>query len=141
MASEAQIRANRINGKKGGRKKGQLGLAALDKLAQREFLRKRVAERMGELIDAQITNALGIHYLVTRDKRTGKFIRVGPAMAGQVNEKTIQVWQKDPSVHAFADLLNRTIDKPAEQPVQLEHTGRDGEPIEIIIRKPWAKKS
>ena len=103
----------------------------------REHVRKRVTERLDELLDAQIANALGISHLVTIDKKTGKFIRVGPAMASTANEKTIRVWQKDPSVHPFTDLLNRAIDKPAEQPQQLEQTSKDGEPLEIIIRKPW----
>jgi|SRR6516164_9756486 hypothetical protein len=35
-------------------------------------------------------------------------------------EETLEVWEKDPSVHAFADLMNRTIDKPAEQPAKRE---------------------
>jgi hypothetical protein len=74
--------------------------------------------------------------MVTRDKRTKKFMRVGPAMASRANEETVEVWQKDPSVPAFTDLLNRAIDKPAEQPGTLEHTGKDGGPLEIIVRKP-----
>jgi hypothetical protein len=91
-----------------------------DKLAAREHLRKRVGERLNELLDAQIANALGVSYPVTIDKTTGKFIRVGPAMASRQNEKTIQVWEKDPSVRAFIDLLNRAIGKPAEQPTELD---------------------
>jgi hypothetical protein len=106
----------------------------------REHVRKRVTERLDELLDAQIANALGVSYLVTRDKNTGKFIRVGPAMASRKNEETIQVWQKDPSVQAFTDLLNRAIDKPAAQPQQLEQSGKDGGPLKIIIRAPWQKK-
>ena len=131
--------ASRENGKKGGRPKGSLGPEQLDKIAMRELVRQRVGERLDELVDAQIANALGISYLVTRDKRTGKFIRVGPAMAS-ANEETIQVWQKDPNVHACIDLLNRAMDKPAEQSQQLEHTGKDSGPLEIIVRKPWDKK-
>ena len=30
-------------------------------------------------------------------------------------EEIIEVWEKDPSVQAFTDLLNRAIDKPADQ--------------------------
>ena len=131
--------ASRENGKKGGRPKGSLGPEQLDKIAMRELVRQRVGERLDELVDAQIANALGISYLVTRDKRTGKFIRVGLAMAS-ANEETIQVWQKDPNVHACIDLLNRAMDKPAEQSQQLEHTGKDREPITIIVRTPWEKK-
>jgi hypothetical protein len=106
----------------------------------RELVRQRVFERLDELLDAQIANALGINYLVTRDKNTGKFIRVGPAMASNLEEETIQVWQKDPSVHAFTDLLNRAIDKPAAQAQELQHTGKEDGPLEIIVRAPWQKK-
>ena len=103
-------------------------------------VRKRVTERLDALLDAQIDNALGISYMVTRDRNTGKFIRVGPAMASRANEETIQVWQKDPSVSAFTDLMNRAIDKPVEQPTQLEHAGKDSGPLEIIVRTPWREK-
>ena len=119
----------RENGKKGGRPKGSYGPARLDKIAAREHVRKRVTERLDALLDAQIDNALGISYMVTRDRNTGKFIRVGPAMASRADEETIQVWQKDPNVHACIDLLNRAMDKPAEQSQQLEHTGKDMRPV------------
>ena len=66
--------ASRENGKKGGRPKGSLGPEQLDKIAARELVRKRVTERLDALLDAQIDNALGISYMVTRDRNTGKFI-------------------------------------------------------------------
>lgn len=78
------------------------------------------------MLEAQISHAKGLKYLVTRDKKTGKFIRVGPAMAGMVGEETIEVWEKDPSVQAFSDLMNRALDKPAEQ---VKVTGEDGGPV------------
>jgi hypothetical protein len=43
-------------------------------------------------------------------------------------------------VPAFTDLMNRAIDKPAGQPTQLEHAGKDSGPLEIIVRTPWDKK-
>jgi len=61
-------------------------------------------------------------------------------MASRANEETIQVWQKDPSVPALTDLMNRAIDKPAEQPTQLEHAGKDSGPLETIVRTPWGEK-
>ncbi len=68
------------------------------------------------LVSAQIANASGLKYLVARDKRTGKFERVSEAMARLANnEEHIEVWEKDPSVQAFTDLLNRAVDKPIEQ--------------------------
>jgi hypothetical protein len=97
-----------------GRKKGAV---TLSKEAARELVRERVIARLGPMLDAQIANAEGLKYLVTRDKKTGKFIRVTEAMARTKqgdNEEHVEVWEKDPSVQAFTDLLNRAIDKPAE---------------------------
>lgn len=86
------------------------------------------------MLAAQIANAQGLKYLVTRDKKSGKFIRVTEAMARAKSgdhEEIIEVWEKDPSVQAFTDLLNRALDKPAEQ---LKVTGADDGPIEHVFR-------
>ena len=70
----------------------------------RAYLRARVAAELGPLVDAQIAQAKGLKYLVTRDKETGKFIRVGPALARAKREETIEVWEKDPSTAAWDSL-------------------------------------
>ena len=116
----------RENGKKGGRPKGSKSTATLTKEAIRAHVQSRVAAQLDPLIDAQLANAQGVKYLVTRDKHTGKFIRVTEAMAklkqGQ-DEEIIEVWEKDPSVQAFTDLLNRAADKPVEA-VQVDLNGK-----------------
>jgi len=92
----------------------------------RERVRQRVFARLDPMLDAQIAHAQGLKYLVTRDRKTGKFIRVGEAMAKARQgdtEESIEVWEKDPSVQAFTDLLNRAIDKPAEQLQEITHSG------------------
>ena len=106
-----------------GRKKGP---ATLEKEAAREIVRLRVTAELEPLLAAQIDNAKGLKYLVIRDKKTGKFIRVTEAMARkrshrelQKDEEIIEVWEKDPSVQAFTDLLNRALDKPKEQPLDI----------------------
>jgi hypothetical protein len=102
----------------GGKPKGHQTPATLDKQAARDYVRQRVSDQLGPLLDAQIANAVGLKYLITRDKRTGKFVRVTEAMArvkSGTDEEIIEVWEKDPSVQAFTDLLNRALDKPAEQ--------------------------
>ncbi len=113
-----------------GRKKGKTA-PTLEKEMARERRRQRVFAVLDPLIDAQVSQALGIKYLVTRDRKTGKFIRVTEAMAktrtGDTNEEIIEVWEKDPSVQAFTDLMNRTLDKPAEH---VEMTG-EGQPLVI----------
>ncbi len=91
----------------GGKKKGHKSKATLSKEQGREALRSLVLAAMLPMVEAQITNARGLKYLVTRDKKTGKFIRVTEAMAkaklGHA-EEIIEVWEKDPSVQAFTDL-------------------------------------
>lgn len=106
----------------------------MTKEAIRDRIRERVAAELDPLLDAQISNALGSKYLVTRDRKTGKFLRVGPAMASAANEETIEVWEKDASTQAFTDLINRAADKPAEQ---VKVTGDDGGPVVHVFR--WQK--
>lgn len=92
----------------------------------REAVRTLVIAQLAPLVAAQIANANGLKYLVTRDKKTGKFIRVTEAMAklkAGEDEETIEVWEKDPSVQAFTDLMNRALDKPKEQEQSLDISG------------------
>ena len=108
--------------KNSGRPKGK---NTIEKEVLREELRALVAPKLKALVSAQIEQALGLKYLVCRDPKTGKFERIA---ASQVKGKAgvIEVWEKDPSQAAFADLMNRTIDKPKEQH---EVTGDGGGPV------------
>jgi len=122
--------ANGHGGKRAGAgmPMGHKSQKTLDKAAAREFVRQRVCAELGPLLDAQIAHAVGLKYLVTRDKHTGKFIRVTEAMARHKqaeadNEEIIEVWEKDPSVPAFTDLMNRALDKPKEQEQAIIVTG------------------
>lgn len=111
---------------KRGPKKGAKFKKTLAKEAAREVARQLITAHLEPLIAAQIANAQGLKYLVTREKGSGKFIRVTEAMAKvkQGNsEEIIEVWEKDPSVQAFTDLLNRALDKPKEQEQALDVTG------------------
>lgn len=112
-----------------GPKKGSKHKATLSKEAAREALRQVVLGDMRELAAAQIANAKGIKFLVVRQKSSGKFIRVTEAMAKlkqgeEADTEIIEVWEKDPSVQAFTDLMNRALDKPKEQEQELKHSGR-----------------
>lgn len=108
-----------------GRPKGSKAAKTVTKELAREALRVLVVRELETLVQAQLANAKGLKYLVTRDKKSGKFIRVTEAMARHKSgdtEETIEVWEKDPNVQAFADLLNRALDKPVEQ-LQTVHSG------------------
>ncbi len=120
--------ASRQNGLKGGRPKGRKNDATLSKDAGRELLREIVLRELEPMTRAQIENAKGIKYLVVREKKTGKFVRVTEAMARQKlgdTEEIIEVWEKDPATPAFTDLLNRALDKPKEQAQDINLTGDD----------------
>src|SRR3990167_5469331 len=101
-----------------GSKQGSKWPATLKKEEARELLRQRVLKDMEPMVQAQVANAIGLKYLVVRDKASGKFIRVTEAMAkaklGQ-SEEIIEAWEKEPSTPAFTDLMNRALDKPKEQ--------------------------
>ena len=129
MAGRAET--SRANGKKGGRPKGSKSTGTLAKEAARERLRALVMAELDPLVAAQIAQAKGLSYLVVRDKHTGKFLRVSEGMARskeklKPNEETIEVWEKDPSVAAFSDLMNRALDKPTEQ-------------LEVNLHAEWDK--
>lgn len=111
-----------------GAKKGTKHKATLSKEAAREALRRIVTEEMRELVAAQLANAKGLKFLVVRQKSTGKFVRVTEAMAkvrqGEAaDHEIIEVWEKDPSVQAFTDLMNRALDKPKEQEQDIKVDG------------------
>lgn len=126
---------------RGGRREGagrKKGPQTLEKEAMREIVRAEVGKRLKPLIASQISNALGIHYLVVREKATGKFLRVGKNAAEKLNpdEEIIEVWEKDPSVQAFTDLMNRAIDKPKEQEIEVKVTGE----LELVTARLHAAR-
>jgi hypothetical protein len=109
---------------------------SIEKEVLRERARAIIAPRLRKLLKAQIAHAEGLKYLVTRDKKTGKFIRVGPAMAANVEEETVEVWEKDPSVQAFTELMNRLLDKSKEQEQEIKVRGDD----DLLARLGAARK-
>lgn len=121
------------SGKKLGRPPGTKNPETLDKIAARELTRRLVMKHLEPLIQAQVANAKGLHYLVVREKSTGKFMRVAENAAAKLNpdEEVIEIWEKDPSVQAFTDLMNRALDKPKEQEQEIKVTGE----IELVAAK------
>jgi len=109
-----------------GPKPGSKHAATITKEQAREALRQIVLKHMDEMAAAQVANAKGLKYLVTREKKSGKFIRVTEAMARAAqgsDAESIEVWEKDPCVQSFTDLMNRALDKPKEQEQELKLTG------------------
>lgn len=108
-----------------GKPKGVKWPSTLDKEQARELVRQMVCAAIRPLVEAQISNATGIRYLVVRQKSTGKFLRrVGAT--GETHDpdtELIEIWEKDPSVQAFSDLMNRALDKAKEQEQEIKITG------------------
>ena len=126
--------ANGHGGKRpnSGPAKGTKYAPTLTKAEQRESHRRVIDQHVGEMLEAQITHAKGLKYLVTREK-SGKFVRVTEAMAKArlgSDDFIVEVWEKDPSTQAFSDLMNRAYDKPKEQEQEHKFEG------EVVFR--WA---
>jgi|SRR6185503_20920722 len=107
---------------KRGPKKGAIYKPTITKEQAREALRQIVLKHMDAMVAAQIANSQGLKYLVTRNSKTGKFERVSKEHMEALLEsgdedalERVEVWDKDPSVQAFTDLMNRALDKPKEQ--------------------------
>lgn len=98
--------------------KGYKTRKTMDKEQAREMLRQLVKESLRPMTEAQIANASGLKFLVLREKKSGKFIKRITDVEGEITldpeKEIVEVWAKDPSVQAFTDLLNRTLDKPVE---------------------------
>lgn len=106
------------NGKHGGRPPGRKNDATITKEQARDAMAAVIRQHAADMLESQIANAKGLKYLVVRQKSSGKFLRVPESMAKAKtgdDEEIIEVWEKDPSVQAFTDLMNRGFDKPAEQ--------------------------
>ena len=113
-----------------GRPKGAKGWQTLSKEQARDAVRQAVLAHAAELVSAQVAHAIGLKYLVTRNKSSGKFERVSKERmeALLANDdadalESVEVWDKDPSVQAFTDLMNRALDKPKEQEQELKISG------------------
>ena len=119
----------------GGRKKGQLSPKTKEKLRDEAVLRELVRAQMEPMVEAQIAAARGFKYLMARNRSGGQFKRVTYDEAGKLDQEQqlIEVWEKDPSTPAFADLLNRAYGKPAER-VQADLTHHVGPDLERILR-------
>ena len=76
-----------------GIKKGQKQGRTLDKLAAREILRQMITAELKPMAEAQMANAKGIKFLMVREKKSGKFLRVGEIGAGKLkpDEEMIEV--------------------------------------------------
>ena len=123
-----------------GNKKGVKFSRTMEKEIARELLRREITANLEPLIAAQIANAQGLKYLVGREKASGKFTRLKQEQVEAVLDGKddtyayLEVWEKDPSVQAWTDLVNRAVDKPKEQEQTLVITGELALVTEKLLR-------
>lgn len=118
-----------------GRKKGTVLKATLSaneqKALAREVIRAHVKDHIPQLITAQVENALGIKYLVLRDK-SGNYVeatneaQVKAALAA--GGDAFRVYTRQPHQASAAMLLAYAADKPVE-PVEV--SGEGGGPLVV----------
>jgi hypothetical protein len=116
-----------------GRPKGPTA-ATINKILERERLRQIVCAELEPMIRAQIAHAKGVSYLVLRNP-DGTFTRATNAAqidaACKAGAQAVRIFTQAPNTAAFTDLLNRALDKPADQ-IQL--TGEEGGPVVHTFR-------
>jgi hypothetical protein len=111
-----------------GRRPGSKSQNTLDKEAAREEARQLITASLRPMIEAQIAHAMGIGHLYTRNKG-GKFTRVedqaviDDLLTEGDEREHYWIFAKDPSVQAFTDLMNRALDKPKEQGLEVKLAG------------------
>ncbi len=129
--------ASRRNGAKGGRPVGSVSQKTIDKELYREKLRQLVAAELEPMVKAQMEHAKGVQYMVLR-MPDGSFARATDEKqidaACAVGARAFKIMTQAPNTQAFTALLDRALDKPAEQ---VKVTGEDGGPVEHVFR--WQK--
>lgn len=124
-----------------GTKKGRRWASTMEKALAREETRKYIQQHIPAMLRSQIAHAIGIGHVYTRDKK-GKFSRIEDEahidrlLSEGKQDQDYWIFAKDPSTQAFTDLMNRAIDKPAEQPQEVKLTGE----VTIVERLQAARK-
>jgi hypothetical protein len=72
---------------------------------------KHTLDKEAARIEALIRDAIGIKFPIVRRKSTGEFVRVGRLHAGERDPdlETIEVWEKDPCLRAFVELMDLAL--------------------------------
>ena len=106
-----------------GRRPGTKEKQTIDKELKREELRRIVCSELEPMTRAQMAHAQGVHYMVLRNP-DGTFTRATNEAqvdaACKAGAAAFQIFTQAPNTQAFTDLLNRALDKPAEQPQQVD---------------------
>jgi len=102
-----------------------------EKAIARSVIREYVISRIPEIVTAQIDNALGIPYMVLRDK-SGNYVEATDEKqfraALAAGDAAFKVYTRQPHQGSASMLLAYAADKPVEP---LEVTGEGGGPLVV----------
>jgi hypothetical protein len=124
-----------------GIKKGQKHQGTLEKDAAREALRQQITARLEPITDAQLDHAAGVSYMVLRNTdgtytRATNVEQVDAALA--VGETAFKLFTQAPNPQAYNTLLAYAVDRPKEQPQQVELKGTVN--VVEVLRSRFAKR-
>ncbi len=127
--------------KYGGKQKGSKNQATVDKEFHREVLRQLVVSQLEPMALAQVEHAKGVQYMVLR-MPDGSFARATDEKqidaACAIGASAFKIMTQAPNTQAFTALLDRALDKPKEQPLEVQHSGT----VNIVdtLRQRYAKR-
>lgn len=103
-----------------GRPKGTPDPHTREREAQKALHAQQVYAAQERITAAQISGACGLNYLVARERKTGKFVKLSEEMATAIISGTdtehemLEVWKEAPNAAQAKDLFDRALDKPIE---------------------------
>ena len=128
--------------KTGGRQKGSLNKATLDLMRERETLRQQILESRGPMTAAQIAHAQGVSYMVLR-MPDGTFARATEEKqidaACAVGASAFKIFTQAPNPQAYSTLMAYAVDRPKEQPQDLNVKGTI-DVIEVLKQRHQRRK-
>jgi|SRR5882672_953444 len=131
-----------------GRPKGTTGIkhkATIDKDFHREVLRQLVVAELKPMLSKQIAHAQGIDHFFLRNEKTKQFEQVKDpslieaALNSGDQDSYYWIFTKDPSVQAFTALLDRALDRPKEQPQEV-NLKVSGSVIDVLKQRQARRK-
>lgn len=124
--------ASRENGQLGGRPPGPHP-NTIKKAEIRKMILDRYAERVNEMVDAQMDHAIGVAYMVLRNP-DGTYARATDVKqieaACAAGAQAFKIFTQAPNPQAFVAVSDRAIDRPTEHH---EISGPDGGAVEVTL--------
>ena len=123
---------NGMKGQKtGGRVKGVLNKATVEREKGLDVIKELVLKELGPMTEAQIAQAKGVKYMILRQPN-GSYARATDVkqidVACAIGAEAFEVFTAAPDTQAFRTLTEQSFGRPVQR---TELTGKEGGPVEI----------